>query len=364
MAGTVTVNSATNGGDSSDALWVNASTINADATNGGVWINSAATTPVTVGSVTAGHGPVVIGGQGDLLIDTINAGTGAVQLVSANGGVLDGTNGAANSGSPNVISGSISIVSGTNSGSASDALWVNSSTISATANNGGIWINSAATTPVTLASLLANGGAIVVDGQGDLKLLSVNAGTGDVTLTSISGSLLDAIAGGGDDRYTPNVVGANVTLSAGKAIGNLADPIWVAGVYTETELKGHWINVPPVLTPYQWLPTLPNVSPTTVFAANAQAQVQRPQSLPVTLVGQPAPQAEPIDVSVDSLGLLLPEGVSENATQQDATLGTASQPILGGNDSELGRKSSNSRSKKKGIRTSQRNSDNQNGHQG
>ena len=362
VGGTVTVNSGTDSGNSSDALWVNASTINADANSGGVWINSAGTTAVTVGSVVAGHGPVVINAQGDMLVDSINAGTSAVQLVSANGGVLDGT-GVASASNPNIISGALSVNSGSDAGNASDALWVNSTSISAAANTGGIWINSASTKTVTLASLLTNGGAIVVNGQGDLKLVSINAATGDVTLTSISGSLLDGIKGGATVD-NPNVVGANVTLTAAKAIGNIADPIWVQGVYTFTAGTGHWINVPPVLTPYQWLPLVQGVSPVTVYAANSQAQRQSPQDLPITLIGQPAPQANPIDVSVNSLGIELPDGVAPYAVEQDSTQGTSSQPILGGNDSELGRKHSLAKTKKKGVRQSKRNSDQPNSRQG
>jgi len=347
VGGTVTVNSATSAGGSADALWVNASTINADANNGGVWINSASTTPVTVGSVVTGHGPVVINAQGDMLVDLINAGTLTVQLASESGGVLDGTSGAASATNPNIVSGALSVSSGTDAGNASGALWVNSSSITAAANSGGIWINSASTKPVTLASLVTHGGAIVVNGQGDLKLVTLNAATGDVTLTSISGSLLDGIKGGATID-NPNVVGANVTLSAAKAIGNIADPIWVQGTYTETDGTGHWINVPPVLTPYQWLPLLQGVSPVTIYAANSQAQNQAPQQLPITLIGQPLRQADPIDVSVNALGIDLPDGVAPYAVEQDSTMGTSSEPILGGNDTQLGRKHSTDRSKKKG----------------
>ncbi len=75
VAGSVTVNSGTDSGAGGNALWVNAANINASSATGGVWINDAATTPVNVTSVTAGGGPVVIGGQSDLLIGSIDAGT-------------------------------------------------------------------------------------------------------------------------------------------------------------------------------------------------------------------------------------------------------------------------------------------------
>ena len=85
-------------GSSSDALWVNAATISGTATNGGVWINDASTAPATVSSVTAGNGPVVIGGTGNLLIGSINAGSDAATVSSSAGAVLDGISGGANAG--------------------------------------------------------------------------------------------------------------------------------------------------------------------------------------------------------------------------------------------------------------------------
>ncbi len=90
-------------------------------TNGGVWINSAATTPVTVSSVTAGGGPVVIGGQGNVLVGSVNAGTNNVTLSSATGSVEDGVTGGSSNSKPNVVAGTVTVSSATNAGDSSDA---------------------------------------------------------------------------------------------------------------------------------------------------------------------------------------------------------------------------------------------------
>ncbi len=75
-----------------------------------MWISDAATTPVTVTSVTAGAGPVVIGTQGDLLVDSINAGSGSATLSSVTGAVLDAVAGGSSASRPNVIAGSVTVI--------------------------------------------------------------------------------------------------------------------------------------------------------------------------------------------------------------------------------------------------------------
>ena len=342
-AGTVTVDSSTSAGAASNALWVNAATINAAASTGGVWINSAATTPVTVNSVTTNGGAVVIGAQGDLLVDSVNAGTGSATLGSAGGSVQDGVSGGASSAHPNVTAGTVTVDSSTNAGGSSNALWVDASTINAAASSGGVWINSTATTPVVLGSLTTDGGDIVVMGQGNLNLVSINAGTGNVTLASADGSLLDGIKGGAttDNR---NVIAGTTTLSAAHKAGTAIDPLWVSDTYTVTAPGGHWINVQP--EPYPALPTIDTVSVVTVFSADAEAQIQPPQQLPITLIGQPVRLAPPIAVIAESLGISLPSGADAAATQQDAVMGTASDPISGGNEDEVGRKKTSLQLKK------------------
>jgi hypothetical protein len=346
IARAVTVNAATNAGNVNDALWVDAATISAAAAGGGVWIKDAAATPVTLASVRAGAGPVVIGSQGNLLIESVNAGGGSATLTSGTGAVLDGIGGGSNASHPNVIARTVTINAATNVGDPNDALWVNAATIYATATNGGVWINDAATTPVTLASVTAHAGPIVIHAQGDLDLLSVDAGSGGATLSSATGSILDAISGGATSS-DPNVRAGTVTLTAANTIGLISDPIWVdAASYTANAPKGHWVNVPPVLTPYPDLPLLVGVSPVTVYEANAQAQILPPQQLPITLIGQPMRMAPPIAVTADLFGIALPAGVGANATQQDASMGTAIVPIYGGNDDEIGRKKATLRLKK------------------
>ena len=75
-----------------------------------------------------------------------------------------------------------------------------------------------------------------------------------------------------------------------------------------------------------------------MFSADSEAQIQPPQQLPITLIGQPVRLAPPIAVTAESLGISLPSGADAAATQQDAVMGTASEPISGGNEDEVGRK--------------------------
>jgi hypothetical protein len=347
VAGSVTIDAATSSGSAAGALWVDAALVNATSTSGGVWINDAATTPVTVSSVTAGAGPVVIGSQGNLLIGSIDAGSGSATLKSADGAVLDGISGGSSAAHPNVVAGSVTVDSATSSGGAGSALWVNAATISAAATTGGVWINDASTTPVTLLSVTAGGGPIAISSAGDLLLLSVDAGSGDVTLASNTGSVLDLIKGGASIA-NPNVRGGTVTLTAAKTVGLLNDPIWVDSTsYTAVAPSGHWVNVAAVFSPYPYLPQVAGVSPVTVYAADAYAQLQPPQQLPITLIGQPLRMAPPIAVTADLLGIALPAGVDSDATQQDSTMGTATTPILGGNEDEIGRKKATLKLKKK-----------------
>jgi hypothetical protein len=348
-AGAVTVDSATNAGGATNALWVNAASISGSATAGGVWINDAATSPVTVDSVTAGAGPVVLGTRGNMLVGTITATGGGATLSSTDGAVLDGQNGGSNASHPNVTADSVTVNSATDGGHPADALWVDAATISATTTHGGVWINDAASTPVTVDSVTADGGPVVIGTQGNLLVGTVDAGSSDVTLTSATGSLLDA-SGGVTSPTSPNITGGLVTVNVAGTVGTESDRVYIDAtkIATNASENDQFINIPP--TPYPGLPLLAGVSPVTVFDANAQAQVQPPQELPVTQVGLPLELAPPINVAADLLGIALPDGVDAAATEQDATLDTASKPIFGGNDEEVGRKKAAAKAKKKGLK--------------
>jgi hypothetical protein len=274
-------------------------------------------------------------------------------LSSATGAVLDGIDGGSSASHPNVTAGSVTVNSANNGGAADDALWVNAATISAAATNGGVWINDAAATPVTIASVSA-GGAVVIGSQGNLLLGSIDAGRNDVTLNSTTGAILDGISGGSSPK-NPNVNGGSVALNAATTVGTFDDRVFVNAdsIESTTPAAGQFINIPP--TPYPGLPLLPGVSPVTEYAAYAHAQVQPPQQLPLTLIGQPLRMADPMDVSADLLGIALPAGVDSSASQQDSSMGTESKPIFGGNDDEVGRKKLSSRLKKKSLKQSKRN---------
>ncbi len=164
-----------------------------------------ATTPVTVTSVTTGTGPVVIGTQGDMLVDSGECGSASVTLSSAAGGILDGRTGGSSASHTNVMAGSLVLTAATNSGNGGDALWVNATSIEAAAPGGGVWINDAATTPVTVTSVTAGAGPIVIGAQGNLLVDSVNAGSASATLSSATGSVLNGVEGG-SSASQPNVM--------------------------------------------------------------------------------------------------------------------------------------------------------------
>jgi hypothetical protein len=205
-------------------------------------------------------------------------------------------------------------------------------------------MNDAATAPVTLTSVTTGGGPVVINGTGNVAVVAVNAGRGAVSLASLAGSLLNGVSGGASVTK-PNVTGGVVTLNGAGTVGTQGDRVYVdAGALTAAAPGGAFINTPP--TPYSYLPLLQDASPVTVHAAFATAQFHPPLQLPITSIGQPLPTALPMNVSADSLGIALPDGVLVDATQQDATMDTASKPILGGNEEEIGRAKAASRSRK------------------
>jgi hypothetical protein len=151
------------------------------------------------------------------------------------------------------------------------------------------------------------------------------------------------------------VTGGTVALNAATTVGTFGDRVFVNAhsIGSTTPAANQFINIPP--TPYPGLPLVSGVSPVTEYAAYAQSQVQPPQQLPITLIGVPARIAQPMDVSANLLGIALPAGVDSSAVQQDSTLGTASKPIFGGNEDELGRKKAAAAGKKKSLKQSKRN---------
>jgi hypothetical protein len=183
---------------------------------------------------------------------------------------------------------------------------------------------------------------------------SIDAGHDDVTLTANTGAILDG-TGGESSPTEPNVTGGVVALNAATTVGSTDDRVYVSAgsIESTTPADGQFINVP--ATPYPALPLVNGVSPVTEYAAYAHAQVQAPQQLPITLIGAPVRMAAPIEVTADLLGIALPAGVDMSASEQDATMGTASKPIFGGNDDEIERQKSITRLKKKVPKQSRRN---------
>ncbi|MBV8124722.1 MAG: hypothetical protein JO370_11675 [Paucibacter sp.] len=99
---------------------------------------------------------------------------------------------------------------------------------------------------------------------------------------------------------------------------------------------------------YPSLPILNNIggssAPQTTYDVETQVQQALPKvvfSLPVVTVGAPYPIAAPMDVGVSNFGIGLPAAGTSVARSQDQNFGTQSLPIVGGNQTEIGRTASN-----------------------
>jgi len=126
---------------------------------------------------------------------TNSAGTGPsnISLLAA-GSIID----ANDDDNPNIVADSITLIAGGNIGSSENYLDINTSF----ASNGSF---NATTTDQNI---------FIKEYSDDLSVNSVDAGTGDVYITS-SGSIIDA-----NDDDNPNIVADSITLTAGGAIGS------------------------------------------------------------------------------------------------------------------------------------------------
>ena len=120
--------------------------------------------------MTTGGGAAVIGSQGNLAVVSVNTGTAAARrLNSATGAVIDGIDGGSNAGNAECRRWRGDRELGGGGGQCERcALGECRHDLRQSATNGGVWINDAATTPVTVASVTTGNGPVVIGGTGQL----------------------------------------------------------------------------------------------------------------------------------------------------------------------------------------------------
>ncbi len=201
-------------GTGTDYLDIVAGTIDAKASNGGIYIDvpmptgtSNTLSAVTLGSsyFNASNGPIwVRAEQGDITLGTnvSTSGSGAITLAAATGSILN-----PNGYSLSAGAGNITLTAGQALGTADKALNVGGSAVTATAGTS-MWLNASGSTMLT--SLTAGNDVTVSQTSGSLSVgaIQANAGTGTVSLNSSSGSIQ------GDNDSSTVIAAGKVLLSA------------------------------------------------------------------------------------------------------------------------------------------------------
>ncbi|MCW2241359.1 filamentous hemagglutinin N-terminal domain-containing protein [Azospirillum canadense] len=216
LANTITLKAsgAIGSGTGTDYLDIVAGTIDAKASNGGIYIDvpmptgtSNTLSAVTLGSSTfnASNGPIwVRAEQGDITLGTnvSTSGSGAITLAAATGSILN-----PNGYSLSAGAGNITLTAGQALGTADKALNVGGSAVTATAGTS-MWLNASGSTMLT--SLTAGNDVTVSQTSGSLSVgaIQANAGTGTVSLNSSSGSIQ------GDNNSSTVIAAGKVLLSA------------------------------------------------------------------------------------------------------------------------------------------------------
>jgi filamentous hemagglutinin family protein len=334
IAGNLTLDAGAGVGTGQDSLVVDAQSIAGSAGHGGFNLDSAATAPVTIGPIDTTHGGAIdISAQGDMDLQTVNARTGNVTLTSV-GGTVAAVPGGAGAGQANVAGTNVHINAATGIGASGQALAIKAQTLDANAH-GGIWLNSIGTAPLMVDSVKSHGGTVNIATVGTMNLMHIDAGSGNVTLKSTTGAILDAIPGGASPG-NPNVIAALTSFSAPAITGLSTDSLWVSGKFKSTA-PSSYINYVP-LSPYPYLPLTIQAIPQTVYSAYAAATRSIPQTLPITTVGAPMSTASPIQLDAERLGIALPRSAIDNAWDEDNIFGFDSVDVKGGNAPEIGRK--------------------------
>ena len=188
--------------------------------NGGL-INISTSADLLLANAASGGGAITVTGTAsnvDLIAGNINAGSGSVTLVSTSSGgtVQDDGNSATR-----ITGGTITLNGAGGLGSASSAVQTSAGTLVLTggASGTGIYVNDANTSGVTLSSVTALGGAVVIDTAGPTVATAVNAAAdvagNNVSITTSSGDLTVASVSAGANNGTVTLNSAGSILASG-----------------------------------------------------------------------------------------------------------------------------------------------------
>ncbi|HEY4215347.1 MAG TPA: filamentous hemagglutinin N-terminal domain-containing protein [Steroidobacteraceae bacterium] len=214
---TVTLNGTTLG-TSGTRLATNAGSINATATNGGIYITEADAAQFT-GSATGAavdvkttNGTLTVGGATGTSVTLASGGTGSGLSI---GGIVDAGSGnvtltAGNSGSGAItmtggqVRGAVLTANATGIGTSAAPLLTKIATLNATAGSGGVFVSEA--DDLALAAITSAGDVGIKNSTGNLTVQSLTGA--NVSLTASGGSIVD------DGNDTTAISGNALTLSA------------------------------------------------------------------------------------------------------------------------------------------------------
>ncbi|GAA4325390.1 ESPR-type extended signal peptide-containing protein [Pigmentiphaga soli] len=167
----------------------------------------------------AGSANVSIEAGGDLIVGGAITAGNALNLTSDGGNIYAAPSSGGTGGGP-LMGRTINLTAGGAIGADGAALKLQTETLNAAAGNGGIYVGeNNGLTVGTLVAGGANNNVSVSVGQGALKLGSIDAAGGQVSLTVTSGATTD------NNGSALNVRGAGLAINAGGAVGTAADKI-------------------------------------------------------------------------------------------------------------------------------------------
>ncbi|MES2887743.1 MAG: filamentous hemagglutinin N-terminal domain-containing protein [Pseudomonadota bacterium] len=225
-------------------------------THGGL-IDISTTHDLMLASATSGGGAITVNGTAsnvDLYAGNIQAGTGTVSLASnASGGTVqdDGAALTRIAGSTVTLAGAAGV------GTALQSLQTTATTLalSNTTAVNGIHVDDSNTSGVTLSSVTAGGGAIVVNAAGPLTATSVtmtaDAPSNDVSLSTSSGNLtVTSVSAGASGTLSlsaldgsllgpsATLTASTLNLTAGNAIGSTSTAFDATGTMVNAQVVG------------------------------------------------------------------------------------------------------------------------------
>ncbi|MEO6280661.1 filamentous hemagglutinin N-terminal domain-containing protein [Roseateles sp.] len=257
----VNLHGATGVGDATNRMSANGQRVQVSSSGGAIYLG--ASTPSVLSGVNSNGGLIDISTAADLLLANASSGGGAITVASTTGGVAL-IAGNINAGAGNVsmsstaaggmvrddgnsstrVSGATVTLNGAGGvGSSTQAVGTSATTLALTGGSSGtgIFVNDANASGVTLASIIANGGAVGITTAGptvatDVRAatnVAINASSGNLTVVAVTATAgsaqltaAGAILGSGNGTH---VTGTSVQLAAGGDIGTVTDTLTGAG---------------------------------------------------------------------------------------------------------------------------------------